>query len=215
MKQALSEAERAERVQAASRRLRDCLIVLGVMCLLIPVVAAISYGWDAPADAPWGYPVFGRATLTGTWEGEFTGPGGARFAVLMDLRRAKLSNGEPHDEDDLGALVSGEASWCDDHARHAEGVVVDGAAPVFSGFNGTVDQVQLGLENAGQRVAGLQPDGFQGSWQADMLTLQPAFSSWTGSTFEYPDSRALRTIFKKPNESIYRAACVALDTTVP
>ncbi len=213
-------AERAERMRAATGRLRGCLIGMAAICLLIPVGAALSYGWDAAVDAPWAYPLFGRPTLTGTWEGEFRTPGGSRFAIFMDLSRKFLSNGTPHDEDYQGALMTGEARWCDDRGRHADHIVIDGAVPVFTGYNGTADQVEIDLESASYPQPGLFPDTFKGSWNVTTLSLQPTFMYWTGSTFEYssnnPDlTSTISVTLNKAGEGAYRTACAALGNSLP
>ena len=60
---------------------------------------------------------------------------------------------------------------------------MDGSAPSFAGFNGQLDDIHLVLERSSQPQTGLLPDGFDGSWQMDTLTLRPTFLVWNGSDY--------------------------------
>ncbi len=189
-------------------------MVVAAMALLIPMIAAINYGWDAIVDAPWAYTVWHRQALTGNWLGQTTAASGEKFAVYLKLQRAKLANGQPQDEEAQGSLMAGQARWCDNRGRHADGILIAGAVPRFSGYNGTANNVDLSLKTAGDWQLGIQPDSFKGTWQLDTLTVQPSFVEWMGIVSKY-SSDPTSMVFGKANESAYRAACAALGTVLP
>ncbi|MGE5072482.1 MAG: hypothetical protein ACM3MF_03565 [Anaerolineae bacterium] len=201
-------------------RLRGCLIGLIGVCLLVSVASGLVYLGDAFFDAPWAYPLFGRPTLTGTWEGEFTTPTGVQFAVFLNLRRDALANGAPSSQEFQGALLSGKASWCDNTGRTAPNIPVGGAVPVRTGANGKADRVEIDLESAIHPQPGLLPAMFKGKWEGDTLVLQPTFSYWDGKTFDYssnnPDlNNKITVVLKKVKYGAFPQACSTLNGTPP
>ena len=214
------ETTRPALQRRARRRLRSCLLGLVGACLLASASSGFVYIGDALFAAPWAYPVFGRQTLTGTWEGEFTTPTGVQFAIFLDLRRNALQSGAPNSQEFQGALLSGHASWCDNTGRRAPNIPVEGAVPFRTGSNGRADRLEIDIASASHPQPGLQPTILKGKWEGDTLTLQPTFSYWNGKTFEYsvdnPDLIGKQTVvLKKVKYGAYPQACTTLSGTAP
>ncbi len=178
---------------------------------------ALSYALDVLVDAPWAYLLFGRPTLTGAWVGEFMVPSGTRFALFLELQRKLLSNGTLKADDAVDPVISGQASWCDDHGRRAEDVPLEGDVPLLSGYHGSASQVEIDLESASHPQPGLLPAYFLGGWDVDTLTLKPTYIFWDGQAQAFVssnDNTDLATpptvVLKKSDETVFRAACTKL-----
>lgn len=215
--QPADETTRPVRVRAKRRSLLTGFIAV---CLVALIASGFSFAADAAFDAPWAYSIPGGQTLTGTWEGAFTTPSGIRFALFLELHRPVLANGSPQMQDYRGALLAGEASWCDSQGRAASRLPVTGAVPAFTGFNGSADRVEIDLENGDDPQRGLVLLNLQGSWAGDTLTLKPMFATWNGSTYVYsgdnPDiSGRITIVLKKVRYDAFPAACGTLKGAAP
>lgn len=204
-----------ERRKAANQRVRGCLVGLLAVCAFIPIFAVVLYGLDALVDAPWAYPWFGHSTLTGIWEGEFTTRSGDHFALLIDLGRKVTSEGSPQTEELEGALLAGQAQWCDSKGRRQDNIDIHGSVPSLQGYDGTAGGVEIDLESAKNPPQGLLPDTFEGRWNGDTLILETKFLYWNGSAFVYsstnPDLTAPLTVtLKRADEGVFRTACEKL-----
>jgi hypothetical protein len=192
-----------------------CGCVLGFLILLggmFIVLTVFNEGWDALLAAPWAHPLFGRPILTGSWTGEFTSPTGIKFALYLDLERAKRPDGRYDTERSLGAILTGQAQWCDNQGRHAEDIPLGGSAPSFAGFNGSLAGLHLALDRASHPQVGLMPDEFDGSWQTDTLTLTPTFLVWDGSDYvissSNPDlTQPITIVLKRGDQNAFKALC--------
>ena len=197
------------------RRSGPCGCALGMLVLLggmFILLTALNVGWDALLAAPWAHPLFGRPTLTGSWVGEFTSPSGIKFALYLDLERAKRPDGRYDTERGLGAILTGQAGWCDNQNRHAENIPLGGSAPSFAGFNGSLDDVHLTLERASHPQAGLLLDEFDGNWQTDSLRLTPTFLVWDGSDYVIssgnPDlTQPISILLERGDRAAFEALC--------
>ena len=194
------------------------LVIFGVVYIVYIFMTTFDEGWDA-LEAPWAHPLFGRPTLTGGWTGEFAGTNGIQFALHLDIERAKLPDGSYYTEDNVGAIIAGQAQWCDNSGRHAESNPIDGSVPAFSGFNGGADRVKIFLEHPIHPQDGLLPNEFEGNWHNDRLTLNPAsFLNWDGNNFvasggDLTDSSTFT--MRKGDQSTFRALCQKLMGSNP
>ncbi len=207
--------DQQQRMQVANKRLRGCLLIAGAICLLIPLFAAIRYGWDAAVDAPWAYTLWHKQTLTGTWLGTFSLPTGLDFALYLDVRHDVLALGKLTLKGATGGAISGEASWCDSDGRQALHLPIQGGVPLFAGYNDSADGLEIIIHSTVQPDIGLLPDIYAGKRQAGTLLLQPSFSSNTGRAFAYSrDNLDLKApiliTFHKADEVAFRAACISI-----
>jgi hypothetical protein len=192
-----------------------CGCILGLALLLgamFMILTVFNLGWDTLVAAPWAHALFGRPTLTGIWTGKFTSPSGIQFALYLDIERAKRPDGRYDTERGLGAILSGQAEWCDNQGRHAENIPIQGSVPAYAGFNGSLDEVHLALERASRPQAGLLPDELDGSWQTDTLTLTPTFLFWDGTDYTIssgdPDLTQPITIrLNRGDQTAFQALC--------
>ena len=198
-------------------QLRGCVVVPIAIVVLIGLFWGFTTGFDALLVAPWGYSLFGRPTLAGHWVGTFTTPSGIRFALYLELERARDAGGGAMSDENRGTeLISGRADWCDNHGRHLENTPVNGSVPSYSGYDGSADRVVIQLDTGKPPPVGLLPSHFEGQWRANNLTLKPEFSFWTGSAFESsssnPDQTQPMTIVLRQGEvGEFRAACAQLS----
>lgn len=193
------------------------LILLGAMYLILTV---FNDGWDALLEAPWAHSLFGRPTLTGTWTGEFTSPSGIQFGLYLDIGRAHRASGRYYTERQVGAIIDGQAQWCDNGGRHAESIPIQGSVPAFTGFNGSADNIHVALDLASRPQLGLLPDEFEGSWHTNTLTLNPTFIFWDGKTFGTTSSNPdltgpITIVLKKGNQNTFQALCEKLKDSNP
>ena len=180
------------------------LILFGAAYVLSTI---LPDSWDMLV-APWAHSISGQPTLTGTWTGEFTSSSGIQFALYLSIGRARLPSGRYYTPRNLGAMIDGQAAWCDNSGRHAENIPIGGSVPTFTGFNGIADKVHSTLILAGQTVAGLWPDEFDGRWTGDTLTLQPNLADWDGdNTVSTVDETAESLTMKKRTQSTYQELC--------
>jgi hypothetical protein len=199
--------------------LGGCLSSLVGLCLFGVALVAAWYGFDAFLGAPWAYSLSGRPTLTGAWVGQFTVPSGLRFALVLNMRRARfLAYSDFATDEPAQALLEGEASWCDDHGRHAEALSLEGQVPMWSGQGGSAGNVQVTLDSANHPQSGLQPAYFNsGAWQADTLTLAPDYIFYDAQTHglvtstDNPDlHNPPAVVLKKSDPAAFAAACASL-----
>ncbi len=215
MNNAPGTSDQQERMQMANRRLRGCLLFAGALCLLIPLIAAIRYGWDAGVEAPWASTLWHKQTLTGTWLGTFTLPTGLEFALYLDLHHDSLSLGRLTLQGTTGAAISGEASWCDSEGRQALHLPIRGGVPLFRGYNDSAGGLEIFVHSPVQPDIGLLPDIYTGKWRAGTLVLQPSFSSDTGRAFGYSrDNLDLKgpilITLHKADEVSFRETCISI-----
>jgi hypothetical protein len=197
-------------------RLKDWLIRLLIIGLVLPVAAGGEHALDAVLVAPWGYSLGVRPTLTGSWLGIFDLPSGLELALYLDVRHDALALGEPKLENFTGAALSGEASWCDGEDRQALDVPIGGAVPLLSGYNTSVDHVEIDIENGLHPHSGLLPDTLTGKWEAGSLLLQPSFAPGKELTNPRDDPDFTIPILirlKKASEVAFRTACVSIGST--
>jgi len=198
--------------------LRGCLVDLVLVCLAVPLLAALGYGLDAVLMAPWAYALNGRPTLTGGWMSEFTAPAGARFALFLSLQHKWLSTNEDSATEPFSGVISGQGSWCDDHGRHGDNIPLDGYVPVHLSYHGAASQVEIDLQSAQTPQPGLQPAYFHnGHWNADTLTLKTDFIFWdsekramVSSTSDPNLNGPPVIVLHKADEAAYSAACARL-----
>src|SRR5437870_2119921 len=115
-------------------RVGGCFALLIALAVIVVVFWALTVGLDALLVAPWGYPLFGRPTLAGHWVGTFTTPSGIRFALYLEIERARDEGGGAMSDEVSGTeLISGRAHWCDDRGRRLENTPVQGSVPSYSG----------------------------------------------------------------------------------
>jgi len=199
-------------------QLIGCVAVLASLALIVVTAWALTAGADAVLVAPWGYSLFGRPSLAGHWVGTFTTPSGIRFALYLELERAKDEGGAPVSDDALGELIEGRGSWCDDHGRRLENTELHGSVPPYSGMDGSIDRLTLQLEAGKTPPLGLLPTQLDGQWQGDSLILQPGFSFWTGAAFQASTSnqdqtRPLTITLHIGEAAEFRAACARWGTS--
>lgn len=189
------------------------LILLGALYI---ISTASTEGWDL-LEAPWAHSISGQPTLTGTWTGEFTSSQN-QFALSLVINRARRPDGRYNTQRNIGAIIDGQAQWCDSNGRHVENVPISGSVPTFTGFNATADKVHITLLLAGQTVAGLWPDKLDGNWKGATLTLHPILSYWDGnntvSTVDQP-TETLTITMNKGNQSTYQELCQNLAGSNP
>ena len=209
-------------VRVSRRRRRGLRFLTGLLGAIILSVAAttIGYAADAMYAAPWAYPVFGRPTLTGTWQGIFSTPSGVKFALFLKLQRPVLANGTALLQNYQGALVTGIGSWCDSEGRLAQNLPITGALPISAGYNGTADRLELDLDNGSSPAPGLLLMSLQGKWRGDTLVLQPMFGTWNGKTLVYSDNSPdvqgkINIALKKVESDAFPQACGTLLGAAP
>ena len=202
-------------LRSGGGRVLGCVGVLVVLAALVVGFQLFENGADTLA-APWAY---GNPTLTGDWEGTFTTPTGIRFAMFIEIERARDKGGAPVSDDYIGEIMGGRGDWCDNHGRHLEDSPVFGSVASYTGFGGKVDNLDLKLQSGdppgNPPPEGLLPAQFHGSWNGDTLTLKPEFSFWTGTAFQAsdnPDQTQPMTItLERGDLDTYRSACAKLD----
>jgi len=190
------------------------LILFGAVYIISTVFAE---GWDM-LEAPWAHSAFGQPTLTGTWIGEFTASSGIQFALYLVISRAFRPDGRYETQRVLGAIINGQAQWCDNNGRHVEKVPISGSIPTFTGFNAAADKVHIALILAGQTVAGLWPDELDGQWKGDALILQPNLATWDGNnTVSTVDESTdpLMITMNKGDQNTYQELCKKLSGSNP
>jgi hypothetical protein len=192
-------------VRAGGTPVRGCVGVVIALGIVILAAGVLITGLDS-LTAPWAYPLFGRPTLTGHWVGTFVTPSGIHFALYLELERGEAGSGEFRD------YFGGRAHWCDDRGRGLENSPVEGSVPPFSGYTGSVEDVQIHIDMGSSPPIGLLPMNFRGEWYQNTLTLQPDLAFWTGSAFQSstsnPDqSRPITMSMKKAEVNTYRSAC--------
>ena len=181
------------------------------------ISTVFTEGWDI-LEAPWAHSLSGQPTLTGSWTGEFTSPSGVQFALYLVIGRARRSDGRYNTQRTIGAIVNGQARWCDNSGRHVENVPISGSVPAFTGFNATANKVHIALMLTGQTVAGLWPDELDGKWNGDTLTLHPNLANWDGNNTvsTVDESTELLTItMKKGDLNTYEDLCKELSGSKP
>lgn len=190
------------------RRRRGCGCLTGLLTLIIVVALYLGfdYGSDALVYAPWAYGIFGRATLTGAWNGALTTPSGAQYAVYLQLNRSQSSRGSfLHSSRTGRAYIDGHISWC------ARGV--PSTTYAFSGTaNRSASIVRMEAQSPPHPRAGLLPFTFQGAWHGSTLVLQARFRRYNGHAFVYTstnpdDTRAVGITLHKNGHDAYLAAC--------
>jgi hypothetical protein len=200
------------------KRGRTCLgcgAAFLILLFALFILYFINEGWDTLVDAPWAYALNGRPTLTGSWTGEFTAPGGIRFAVLLGIHRARNADGNFYNERGVGPHLDGQAEWCDSQGRHVENVPIGGNVPprLSIGYRDHVDQVHLVLEYADPPPAGGPlPHEFNGNWQVDTLTTKPKFAESNGRNLVVTSSDSdpanfITVVLKKGDQSAFDALC--------
>jgi hypothetical protein len=141
-----------------------------------------------------------------------------QFALYLTIGRARRSDGRYNTQRAIGAILDGQAQWCDNTGRHVENVPISGSVPTFTGFNATADKVHIALMLTGQTVAGLWPDELDGKWQGDTLTLHPNLANWDGnntvSTVDEP-TESLTITMQKGDQNTYQELCKKLDVSKP
>ncbi len=199
--------------RGCAARLGGCIALLILLALIPAAFWMFTSGWDAVLVAPWGYPLFGRPALAGHWVSTFTTPSGIRFALFVELERARDAGGAPLSVEERGLeQISGHANWCDDRGRHLENLDVQGSVPSYSGILGSADGVAIQIDAGKPPPVGLLPTKFQGQWHGDSLTLKPTFSFYTGSAYESSDSnidqtRPMTIQLHQGELGEYQAAC--------
>ncbi len=187
-------------------------ILLGAMYI---ISTTFVEGWDMLV-APWAHSLSGQPTLTGTWTGEFTTSNGVQFALYLSIGRARRPSGNYDTQRSLGAILDGQAAWCDNSGRHVENVPISGSVPTFSGFGGTADKIHIALILTGQTMAGLWPDELDGKWAGDTLTLQPHLANWDGdNTVATVDETAEPVLMTKGDQETYQSLCKKLGSLQP
>lgn len=174
-------------------------------------------GWDL-LEAPWAHSISGQPTLTGGWTGEFTSSSGIQFALYLVINRARRSDGTYDTQRTLGAIMDGQAQWCDNSGRHVENVPISGSVPTFTGFNATADKVHIALLLSGQTVTGLWPDEFDGEWKGELLLVRPNLSNWDGNntvTTVDETAESLAITMKKGDQNMYQDLCNKLGASNP
>lgn len=212
---------RPVRVRRPRRRagLRFLTGLIGA-CVLAVLVTGIGYAADAMYAAPWAYPILGRPSLTGNWQGTFTTASGIKFAVFLELHRPVLASGPAPLENYQGALLTGTADWCDSQGRLAKYLPVTGAVPTASGSDGTADRVEIDLDNGSSPAPGLLLMSLRGKWSGDSLLVKPMFGTWNGQTLVYsadsPDMGGQVTVtLKKVQADAFPQACGTLLGVAP
>jgi hypothetical protein len=206
------------------KRGRSCLgCGAAVLIALLAVFGLylLNEGWDALVDAPWAYALNGRPTLTGSWTGKFTAPGGIQFAVLLDLHRARNASGNFYNEKGVGPHINGQAEWCDSLGRHIDNVPIGGNVPpkLSIGYRDHVEQFHLVLEYKDPPPSGgLLPHEFNGDWQVDTLTTHPKFGESNGRNLVVTSSDSdpadlITVVFKKGDQNSFDALCKELSGT--
>jgi hypothetical protein len=201
--------------QARPRKRKTGLFgcVFGFIILLGAVYGVSTFfieGTDL-LEAPWAHSISGQPTLTGTWTGEFTTSGGTQFALYLVINRARRSDGRYNTQRTLGAIMDGQAQWCDNTGRHADNVEISGSVPTFTGFNATANKVHIALMLTGQTVSGLWVDELDGKWKGDTLTLTPHLADWDGdNTVSTVDETAEPFTMTKGDQNAYQELCKKL-----
>jgi hypothetical protein len=191
------------------------VILLFATFILFP---ALNDGWDGLLDAPWAHSWSGRPTLTGTWTGKFTSPGGDEFAVLLDIRRAKHTDGTYYNEKGVGAHIDGQAQWCDNQGRQAGNIPIAGSVPpsFTIGYRDHLDRVHVVLEYVDPPQGGPLPHEFNGSWQTDTLKVNPKFALADGrnlivSSSDVDLANSITIVLKKGDPGTFDALCKKLN----
>lgn len=186
------------------------LILLGAVYIISTV---FTESWDL-LEAPWAHSISGQPTLTGTWTGEFTSSSGIHFALYLVIGRARRQDGRYNTQRAIGAIIDGQAQWCDNSGRHVENIPISGSVPAFTGFNATANKVHIALMLTGQTVAGLWPDELDGKWKSDTLTLTPNLADWDGNnTVSTVDETAEPITMRKGDQNAYQELCKKLGNS--
>jgi hypothetical protein len=179
--------------------LRRLLILL----VILAAAVGLDYGANAFLFAPWAYGIFGRATLTGSWNGTLKTHDGVPYAVRLQLSRSSQAlSGR------LAPDIQGKAAWC------APGIRI-----TTSTVTGTADRsasnVRLNVSESGRPPRGLSPSQFQGAWHGSALVLHVLFQFYNGHAYvesaSYPDEfHAVTLTLHKGGENAFRAACARI-----
>lgn len=187
--------------------------VIGFLILFSTIYGTstiFTEGWDL-LEAPWAHSISGQPTLTGAWTGEFTSSSGTQFALYLVIHRARRPTGRYDTQRTLGAIMDGQAQWCDNTGRHADTVEISGSVPTFTGFNATANKVHIALMLSSQTVACLWVDELDGKWQGDTLTLTPHLAEWDGdNTVATVDETASPFTMTKGDQNAYQELCKKL-----
>jgi hypothetical protein len=200
------------------KRGRTCLGCGAALLIVLLAVFGLYFFntvWDALVDAPWAHALNGRPTLTGTWTGEFTSPGGIQFAILLDIHRARNSDGTYYNERKVGEHIDGQAQWCDSQGHHIANIPIAGdVPPSFNlGYRDHLDQVHIVLDYVNPPpTGGILPHEFNGGWQVDTLTTKPKFAESNGANLVVTSSDSdpanlMTVVLKKGNQSAFDALC--------
>jgi hypothetical protein len=186
------------------RRRFGCLTKFLALVLLLALAYGVDKALDAFVFAPWAYGIFGRATLTGDWNGTLRTAGGTPYALYLQLDRSSRALAGPHSPD-----IDGHVSWC-----------TRGAPSTTFAVHGTSDRsasnVTLGTEPPDHVPRGLFPSQFHGAWHGSTLVMQVQFALSNGhggiiTSSAIPDlARAASVTLRKKGYDAFQAACAHL-----
>lgn len=150
------------------RRGRGCLLPLLALVLIGGAAVGLVNGADYLLYAPWAYGgIFGRPTLTRTWEGTLTTHSGVRYAVYLQLDRYRNDRGVPLTTRGQADL-DGHISWCTRPSPIT-------ASEVYGHANRSASSIVLETDEVRRPPPGLYPISLHGAWHDSTLALHVLF----------------------------------------
>lgn len=144
-----------------------------MVIVLVPLVIAGDYGFDALTAAPWAYEILGKPTLTGSWTGTLRTVTGAQYAVYLEVDRSHFIT-DLHTRHGV-AEVFGPVEWC---AR--------GVPSARSEVNGTINRSGSNVNLWADENILPAPDSFLAASMAPGTAPRSSWTSGFGCTAGTP-----------------------------